>query len=393
MMFKMMISTRASILFALLIILPNLTCGVEIVGDDVIPLGQYGEYAIEKESTSIENIISGHENLDFKAIKSRLPNFGATGQTRWLRVYLENFGSNLDKILTVALLEMTTEAYLVDKNQEIEKLAPILDSWEWVYSIKLKQNQSKWLYVRIDPVIHLSGSFKLFTLSQYFEREKSIQFGLGAYYITILILTGYNLLLYFGLKNRSYLHYSIYALSLAMLQTVYDGSSYTLHNTPVYTNIMGMFVLSLSGASSIAFSSGILSVSKHFPKWSKFLKLVIFFYLLGCVLSPWPHLLDDFSAIIGFGGPILLIITGIKSLLRGNPIAKVYLCAISTYVATMVIHTSDYLGFNLLHLQNDLSTSMLLKTGSIIEIFLLALILTSQVKQLEKEKKLLSKNS
>ena len=183
--------------------------------------------------------------------------------------------------------------------------------------MKVKNSQ----YADIRIAIKRIDRFIQYSLSEYLLY--------GLFYGMILIISLYNLLIFFAIKERKYLYYTLYILSVGLYAMCIDGIAYQYlwPNMPYLNQYAYGIALFLIIFFSILFSLKFLNVKQRAPRLYKalytvfILRILLFFYTLF-----FDHQLFQWRNVEII--PLLLIfISSIAVLIRGYKPARFFVLA------------------------------------------------------------------
>jgi len=220
----------------------------------------------------------------------------------------------------------------------------------------------------------------------FYEKNETRNLILGFYYGLLIIVIIINLFYYFNMKDKSYLFYILYLISLFMFLFIRDGFAYKYlwQNSPLWNNISIVF-FSMSSVITVLLMVRItLHTKKNFPVIDK---IIIFSIVIISLLTILPIFSKSFYLfMISFGniitglGIILSFITIIKALKKKIYFAKYFFAAIIFLL----------LGAIWLVMKNNGATGIFefehgMKIGSGLEVVILAYGLTVKFKNMLKE--------
>jgi hypothetical protein len=183
--------------------------------------------------------------------------------------------------------------------------------------IQVKNSQ----YADIRIAIKRIDRFIQYTLSEYMLY--------GLFYGMILIISLYNVLIFFAIKERKYLYYTLYILSVGLYAMCIDGIAYQYlwPNQPILNQFAYGIALFSIIFWSILFSLKFLNVKQRAPKLYKLLLVVfvarIAFFLVALFIDHQLFQLRNIEII-----PLSLIfISSIAVLIRGYKPARFFVLA------------------------------------------------------------------
>ncbi len=192
-----------------------------------------------------------------------------------------------------------------------------------------------------------------------------------------------NLMFWFWLRERLYLTYCGYLLTLAMVMTVNGGfaAQWFFPNQPLIANRMVGVCGCLAYLLGTLFFVGVLRLREHFPKINRLFDAVILFYAV-CALAavfgnyglvaPWlMPVVAAMSVGVGLAGPWLLW--------QGHREYLFYILAFSTIFSVIPFTVAKLMGW----IPSNVSTDYITVMGSIIHIVLLNFAVVDRMRRSE----------
>ena len=208
----------------------------------------------------------------------------------------------------------------------------------------------------------------------------------GLYAGIMLVMFFYNLFLFIIVRDKSYLFYVLYILSIGFAQAAIAGytKAFFWPNIPYLQNFSIVLFSCLTGFSAIAFAQQFLDLKNNAPRINTILKvfyvvyaIVIITFLLGWYQTTY--------SLMNLGGLLVCsyaIIFGAYLAWKGVREARFYLIAWLFFLSGIIIFVLMNVGlipFNFL-------TNHSIQIGSAIEAVLLSIALADRINILKKEK-------
>lgn len=206
------------------------------------------------------------------------------------------------------------------------------------------------------------------------------------YFGMLLMLLLYNLLLFFSVKDLSYLYYVLYIFSFGMLQftIVGFGNHYIWGEYPWFSNCSTGFFTGLSTIFITLFAIKFLNISRLAPKLMYLAYYLIacgIIILLGCLLPP-STTFNAFNAYISLLNTAFVLGMGMVILHKGYPPARYYMLAwgvLFLAIAVYILYTAKIL-------THPIFNYKILPMGALIEATVLSFALGKRINMMEKEK-------
>ena len=383
-----------------------LFCAVTFAQDKIVfnpntskgKLYQYASFVnVEDNTLSIEDVVAS-KNLDFKPIPSDNLSLGFTSSNYWVSFSLENTSSSKSTYYLETARPVTDLAnlYILNKGSVIKYQSgdqiPFnkrqVAHRSTVFKLQLEPNTVKYFYLELSSDCEtINVPLNLYTESEFLIANYKQQLFLGLFY-GILFLAGIvYLFFYSSLSNKTFLYYSCYVLSIALMQGALDGFIYQY----IFTNA-GFFNSKAVLVSALLSNFFLLKYCEHFLKIDKRLKVLkkifngiyiaIAVLFIMTVISPITmeavYPLSNLNGLIS----LLLILTSLTIL----KVKKVKIDPFfSVGIFFLVIGLLGFVMNNLSLLPNNFYTLNSAKFGSGLEVIFLSLSMTNLIKKLRLE--------
>jgi diguanylate cyclase (GGDEF)-like protein/hemerythrin-like metal-binding protein len=328
----------------------------------------------------------------FYPSRQAILNFGIGARPAWVRLNLNN---PTHQALTMHLVAGATwtdrlDVFLVhsgigktvwqtgDEQPDIKGVAPALG---YALPMSFEPGASE-LYLRVESIDPMVLPIELVSTDRFHENQRAMGYLYGFIYGFLLALCAYNLLLFAGLGERSYLYYSLYLLSCILGDIAFTGHGLAWFwpgemQVQRYVILVQMALVACFG---LLFACRFLKLSEHAPGA---LTLVRWFAGLGagamtlCLLAG-SHLAAALVAFSFMGlFTVCMFAIGVLTVRHGRPTGRYFLLATAcgmTGAATTVLAVWGWLPFTPMSYHA-------FELGVIIEATLLALALAHQIRQ------------
>jgi len=237
------------------------------------------------------------------------------------------------------------------------------------------------LYLRVDTIDPLVLPLELLSEEQAASNERVINYLYGFIYGFLMALVAYNSMLFAGLGERSYLYYSLYLLSLILLNSAYTGHGYVWlwPSQPLLQRYVILVLMVVYSCSGLLFASRFLALAEHAPRVLRLVQLFVLseLGLLGLSLMMGSQL---GAALVAFSFMALftlgMVLLGIITIRNGRVIGRYFLAAALCGMLGTASTTFAVWGW----LPVTTMTYHALEYGVIIEATLLALALAYQMR-------------
>ncbi|MDX1696001.1 MAG: 7TM diverse intracellular signaling domain-containing protein, partial [Ketobacteraceae bacterium] len=316
--------------------------------------------------------------------------FGYTASAYWFRVRLHNPDTTEQKrlleisypVLDYINLYVVRHDKLIDTfefgDQVPFKDRPV-DHSNFVVPLDLPEETTTDIYIRVATGSSMQIPLKLWSYEALLERDQNELIASGLYFGAMLIMALYNLMLFFVLRDRNFLFYVMYVISMAMLIFGIKGYSFKFLWPEASTWNDQSLVVSLAGIIIFAgaFTRSFLLVPQHRPLLNKILLFHIGLGVICCGMAfVVPYRLAITTTILVALSIILTAFTiGIVRWYDRCEAVRYYLTAWSFMLAGGAILAMNKFGI----LPNNLFTQNAAQIGSSIEVVLLSIALANQM--------------
>ncbi len=319
------------------------------------PLGKSVQYLIERNKPlTLAQAIESYRAGQFKQAQQVAINFGIASAPVWIRLELDNltlstFPVNL---VTGATWYDYLDFYLVYSGQvqnhahtgdETPEAKGLIAAVGYTFPMTLEPGSST-VYLRIDSIDPSAFILELLSQRQLQIRQLHYGYFYGFFYGFLAALCIYNLLLYAGLRERSYLYYSLMLIVIITCNLGYTGHGLQwlwpkLVSVQRYIVLVMMVLISVF---SLLFASRFLNLSEHAPRMLKAVRFFIAVVLTAMSLAVLveSHLFADliaFATIIMF--TIVILTIGIIVVHQGVIAGRYFLAA--TLFGLLGVATTD----------------------------------------------------
>ncbi|MFM7023563.1 MAG: 7TM diverse intracellular signaling domain-containing protein [Flavobacteriales bacterium] len=217
--------------------------------------------------------------------------------------------------------------------------------------------------------IRSTSSFARYALAEYYL--------LGLFYGILVIMGLYNLIMFFSLKDRVYLHYVLYVICCAMVSLAEDGLGfqYLWPGAPELNPVISQVAPLLLLLTFTFYAKSFLELKTLLPKINKALNIIMLFYIafffVGIVIGMRLHF--EFYLL-----PFLFIyIASILCIRKGLHQARYFIIGYSFMIVTIIFLAFRMSG--LIHSDNILFVYSF-NIGFVFEIVILSLALGDRIK-------------
>jgi two-component system, sensor histidine kinase LadS len=224
-------------------------------------------------------------------------------------------------------------------------------------------------------IVQTSDFYTYYSLSEYFF--------LGLYYGILIIMAIYNFSIYLSVKDKIYIFYVLYVISIFIFNTTNDtmGFQFLWPGNPLlnyYTYYFGHLLLVIC---ILLYSNSFLSLRKQLPFYFKIIIISIVIYIVQFILEHnfFGTSVFYFTLII----PVILIyIAAIIIFKQGYKPAKFFIAGFSAVLVGLILFTLMERGI----VSSNVYTVYAFNVGLLIEVFFFSRAIGEKFRFLKKEK-------
>jgi diguanylate cyclase len=313
------------------------------------------QYFINENALSPYDLLSQVESLDWQLISEQNANFAYESREYWFRFKLQNESNDYQSYVLDIAYPLLDEIELFEiRNGRLLSSFMTGDALpfssrpirhqNFVFPLFLGEQQSE-IYLRVKTSSTLQVPASLWSANKFWQADKIYTYLDGIFFGGIFIMALYNFFIFLSVKDRGYLFYVLYMLSLLLVQAANRGVGYQLFwpNSPNFQNIV--IVPSLAGVAAFAslFFISLLDLKNVSRKFYNFfvmgicLTLVCVFSQLFMPYSAALKLTAVATILVGAGGSLIAL----KLWLEGNRLAGYYIAGWSAIIFSFMIYIAS----------------------------------------------------
>lgn len=349
-----------------------------------------------KESLPITEVKDKEES--FKESEEVVPSFGITNDVIYFKLTIKNNTSSDDLFLEVAkpIIDLITfyspNKQPIQHGDQFRFDQRLYKHNHFLFDLNLKPNEEKTYYLsfksstQLQIPLFIGSKEKLMEENNMFNNFLSIFFGI----MVAMIL--YNLVIYFFIKDISYLYYVLYISILTVTQLTPQGFAFQYFwPNSTYMSLHSMFIFPIAvGVSGILFFNNFLKTKRYLPKLIYVFRVMFLLYFIALVLMfikkyNLSYAIVDITAL---SVAISMFLGSAMIYKRGNKNALFFLLAWSTFLIGIVLWVLKDVGI----IPYNFFTSNVMIFGAGLETILLSIGLANRINILTKEKEASRKN-
>ena len=367
---------------------------LQVVADDQISAPRL---SLNDRVHYLEDIQGDLDLADVKTVKATWQpnsdavfNRGFSDSVWWLKLHLDHPGlQGSERLLEIAhpILDRV-DVYLVQNEKLLRSYQtgdsrpfhdrPLISRF-FVFPVQLPPQDSLTVYIRIQTSSSLQVPLTLWEKDAFFQHEANNNFLQGLYFGGTFTLVIYNLLIFFSLRDRTYLYYVGFVASAPLYFLALNGLGFRFlwpENTNWNTLTVPVFLSFL-----VIFGALFTRRFLELKRFSKAMDRII----LGFALIGGAALLGSFSLPYRIITPLLAIVVifacladmmaGVYAWRRQVASARFYVFAWTVFLLGSVIFAFSKLNI----LPSNIFTDNVVQVGSILEAVLLSFALADRI--------------
>ena len=378
-------------------------------------IGHHVEFLEDPQGTlSVEQLLSGQVTqvesdgvtYQWKKADSEIPNFGYSTSIFWGRVtldfskaspgkswLLENEWPHVDR-LTIILANMDG----VELDRQTAGLGIAYSERKFrhrniVYPLEIAAGDTVQLLIRIESGNALQFPLVVWEREAFLENDHDEQFIFGMFYGILLVMFLYNLFIYIGVREQSYLDYVLFIGTLTIVQLDINKFSfeYLWPESPWWSMRSVPALTSLTVVVAIRFVVNFLDTKIFTPKLDQFLRWCAYLSVPGLFVPLFtPHKIAA-AYCLGLSGFAALgsLVTTAYVVKQGYQPAKFFLIAWGTFLSGTVVIVLRNFGI----LPVSFFTTYGLQIGIALGVLLLSFSLAARIRSMKEEKKRVEKEA
>jgi diguanylate cyclase (GGDEF)-like protein len=354
-------------------------------------LGPYLEFLEDPEGQlTLEDIRAGAGAGQWVKPGTKAPGFGYTSSTYWSRLTLPSAPASdneflleisypvLDRVIVHVLQggEQVDRFHLGDRIPYHER--PI-DHPNLIFPVSLAQDQPTQVYLQVTSSSSLQVPLTLWRSNDLVTKTFEHASLWALFYGSLLVLAVYNLLIYMAVRERSYLYYVLYVISMASLTAAIHGITFKAlwPNTQGWNDTVLVLSLSCMVIAPALFTSSFLQVGNDRPILDRLLHILAvlgFLTAIGAFLLPYGTIMV-ITILIAAIGIVACFTTGVLRWKDGFHAARYYNMAWTFMLSGGLILAFNKLGF----LPRNGFTENAAQAGTLIEVLLLSFAMANRM--------------
>ncbi len=355
------------------------------------------QYQGQQTDLKIEDIIRQYQPMDWPLEEGNKSHFEHSDAPIWLKVNLADFkiqqGAWFFEI-AYPLLDYIDFYYVEGKElknvyysgtQRPHKQRPIEHNY-FAFPFNVEAVDGATVYLKINTITSFTLPIKLWRPSLFYSEQRSLMLFHGLCLGSMLIMGLYNLMLYFGTRERVYIFYTGYVFCVLLFLACENGFLYEYFwsTSRTFNSSVIPILMSASVLFACLFCSEFLELQTKSPKLSK-----IIYGVAAYALTPLVFLLFvDLDVVAGISNMVIFVaciigtvIVGVRALDK-DLMARLFLFCWSFILVALPFIALNQIGF----IGNNFYTENALQLSCLLESVLLSFALSQKIKLDRREK-------
>lgn len=344
---------------------------------------------------TLKKVLAAEEQ--FKNVSVDVPNYGYSQSAFWAKFQLKNpLNTPQEAWVEVDYPSLDSVSFFVvnAEGETIKKVeAGFLYKFEqrdiktknFVFSVHLAPQETLKILLRISSDRNNTFPIKIWKPDTYLNHINNHYIGFGLYYGIMFVMLFYNLFLYTVLRERSYLYYILFIISVVFFLGSFNGYGfqYLWSGLPAFNRFNISLFISMLAFSGVNFGREFLNTKVRMPKANRVLEIIMLICLVAIVLAlVLPNRISiKLSVFMGLPSVITLLYVSFVSLQQGYKPARYFSLAWSVFLLGAFLTAMRSFGW----LPHNFVTLYSIQIGSALEVVLLSLALADKISILRKE--------
>lgn len=348
----------------------------------------------EREWT-IEEVVSGNFSGEFTEESAIKKEMGFFEMANWLRFEVDNQSEQSEWLLEFAFpLIHELELYTIEEGKPrlVQKTGADYPFHErqfnhrnFILKLDIEPGTKKVFYVLAAGSGDLHPPIKIWDPDRFIEKTQFEFTLLGIFYGIIIVMILYNLLLYFGLRLKSYLYYvlAITCTLLGKMSINGSGFQYLWPNYPAWNVLSAAFWVAVACVFILVFTRSFLNTDIYLPKFKKVIAFLVVFHLIVIITLSIDRYAALYLMVIGAIATFVAVLTtAIICLVKGARQARFFIVGWFIFLIGMTVTILE----RAVILPYSIVTEYAGQASLTMEVVLLSLALADKIKIMREEK-------
>jgi len=395
--------TLLAVLAAFVLPLPvSASDAIELPSTEVVDnLGAKTFYLRDPEGAlTLADVVAPAVNARFTRNHGGHPSFGFTADWIWLRFTVRPAAGDtrpwtleiayppLDTIEVYTPVRGSAETHYMMRT--VGDLLPFkareILAKDYLLALDLEPGVEQTIYLRVRSETAVTVPIRLFSKSGLESQRWDESFLLALFFGALLALALFNLLLYFTLRDPSYLYYVAFVALTATTYLCYNGLAYQYlwPESPAWNQRAPFLFAHLTVAAGAMFARTFLETWNHGPRYDRpaFAVILLGVAFAALTLGPLPYWMSArVFPFLAIGGCVCVIVNSIHAVRLGHRSARVFLLAWAALIVGLVAFALRSLEL----VPGNFFTIYGIQVGSLVEALLLSQALADRIRSTREE--------
>ncbi|MDH5637150.1 MAG: sensor histidine kinase [Nitrospinota bacterium] len=307
-------------------------------------VGLHMDYLEDPErQLTFDQVANGPASVRFAPLGKQIPNFSFSRSAFWLRFSIRNDTEEAQPLIlhqfTPWIDSMDLYLTWADGRTELRRAGekyPFaqreVEHNHFLFRLDLRPGDTVNLMMRVESLDPLQLPLTVWKENAFWPYSGKVHMYFGLVFGCLLVVFFYNMLLYFSLRDITYLHYILYILSLLLMIFTYSGYAYQ-YVWPLSPRLQNWMVFPsgyLSMFMAIFIAKSFLNTARNMPTIHKGITA----FQALCVLLPvYGYIMDDYlftsltCSLAALMFPFAMGGAGVLAYIRKVPAAKFFILA------------------------------------------------------------------
>jgi signal transduction histidine kinase len=363
-----------------------------------VSLGKYIEILEDETGTlTINDITSAKQTDKFLPSEEEEPGFGFTSSVYWVKLTVNNPRDQLvNWYLEIGypLLDYI-DLYIPDDvggfitkrtGDRLSFNSREINHRNFVFNLTEEPNNVRTYYLRFQTSSSMNFPLQFWQRDTFFEKTSMTTALLGIFYGAVIIMIIYNIFLFIGFLDKSYVYNVLFITSWGLTQSALNGLAfqYIWPNWIWWANVNIPFFIFAAVLSANQFARSLLITSKNAPLWDKIIKIENILFISGMGLS----LMTPYAVTIRFAAAsaiitvIVLLLTTISCMRKKIRSSYYFIAAWGFYFLGVVLFALKSFGV----LSSNFITNWSMQIGAFALLVLFSIAVQDRINRERKEK-------
>ncbi|MDH5721104.1 MAG: histidine kinase [Spirochaetia bacterium] len=385
-----------TLIFAPLLSANNLSITELKDGTSEYNLSQKAGFLEDKQGKlSIKEILSDNFKGQFKKSPKGKANFSITSSTIWGRFLVKNNSPKKDWYFVIEYPALQNVTLYIIKDKKIISTkesghAVSIDkkdtnSRNLVYKLNLDAEETHQIYFKAKSISTMLLPLKIYSVEKFLNISTNDSYVFGLSFGALIILFFYNLFIFIYAKDKTYIFYIAYLISITLylsslfgFDSMYFGGS--LSRKALY---IGLFFANFSMIFLTYFCQSLLKTKELNYKINYSFPIIRSFYFIAILLLPIaPHIANRISAVLLLPLAVSIFFFSIFAFIKGNKLAYFFLSGWCLHLIGIIIYSLQILSIY----TGELNAANIVVFNATLEALLFSFALGHRINILKDEK-------